>query len=68
MAIGASSACVPPFFPHCPTCNEKMEFLSITPTCHSVIYGYACRTDGDRIDWECPQSRRPVVRSERQTA
>jgi hypothetical protein len=68
MAIGVSSAYVPPFFPHCPTCNKKMEFLSVTPTCHSVIYGYACRTDGDRVNWECQSHQQTAVRSERQMA
>jgi hypothetical protein len=63
-AIGVSTACVPTFFPHCPTCNNAMEFVSITPTCQSVIYGYACRTDGDRIDWV----QQTVVRRERQIA
>jgi hypothetical protein len=51
-----SSNCVPPIFPPCPTCNTKMAFISVTPTCQSVIYGYVCRNDGDRLSWECRQS------------
>jgi hypothetical protein len=30
-----------------------MEFVSFTPTCQSVIYGYICVNDGDRLNWEC---------------
>jgi hypothetical protein len=32
-----------------------MVFISVTPTCQSVIYGYVCRNDGDRLSWESRQ-------------
>ena len=69
-AVGVSSNCVPAIFPRCPTCHKKMVFISVTPTCQSVIYGYMCRNDGDRLSWECLQShQQKVVRSElRQTS
>ena len=60
-AAGVSSKIVPPVFPRCPTCNEKMVFVSVSPTCQSVIYGYICRNDGDRLSWECLQSHQPKV-------
>ena len=66
-AVGVSSNTVPPIFPRCPTCSQKMVFISVTPTCHSVIYGYMCRNDGDRVSWECHQShQQKVVSSELQ--
>jgi hypothetical protein len=37
----------------------KMAFLSISPTCQSVIYGFICRNDGDRLNWESFQSHQP---------
>ena len=48
-SAGVSSNSVPPIIPRCPTCNEKMVFVSVSPTCQSVIYGYICRNDGDRL-------------------
>jgi hypothetical protein len=48
-AVGGSSNSVPPIFPRCPTCHKKMVFISVTPTCESIIYGYICRNDGDRL-------------------
>jgi len=60
-AAGVSSNSLPPVFPRCPTCNEKMVFLSVSPTCQSVIYGFICRNDGDRLSWECLQSHQPKV-------
>jgi hypothetical protein len=60
-AAGVSSNGVPPVFPSCPTCNKKMVFISVTPTCQSVIYGYVCRNDGDRLSWE---SRQPDDRGD----
>ena len=44
---------VPSRSPRCPTCDAPMEFVSFTPTCQSVIYGYICVNDGDRLNWEC---------------
>jgi hypothetical protein len=69
-AAGVSSNSIPPIPPRCPTCNKTMVFVSVTPTCQSVIYGYVCRNDGDRLNWERRQShQQKVVRSElRQTA
>lgn len=68
-AAGVSSNGVPPVFPSCPTCNKKMVFISVTPTCQSVIYGYVCRNDGDRLSWERQSHQQKVLRSElRQTA
>ena len=68
-AAGVSSNGVPPVFPNCPTCNKKMVFISVTPTCQSVIYGYVCRNDGDRLSWERQSHQQKVLRSElRQTA
>jgi hypothetical protein len=58
-AAGVSSNIVPPIIPRCPTCNETMVFVSVSPTCQSVIYGYVCRNDGDRLSWECRQSHQP---------
>jgi hypothetical protein len=64
-AAGVSSNSVPPIPPRCPTCNKTMVFVSVTPTCQSVIYGYVCRNDGDRVSWESRQShQQDVVRSE----
>jgi hypothetical protein len=51
----ASSRLVPSKFPCCPTCGTEMEFVSISPTCQSVIYEYTCPNDGDRLNWECRQ-------------
>jgi hypothetical protein len=63
--VGVSSNSVPPIFPRCPTCNKKMVFMAVTPTNQSMIYGYMCRNDGDRLSWECRQShQQKVVRSE----
>jgi hypothetical protein len=47
-----SSKTVPPIFPPCPTCAEEMRLISVTPTCESVIYGYMCDNDGDRLIWQ----------------
>jgi hypothetical protein len=55
-AVGLSSNSVPPISTRCPTCNKKMVFISVTPTCQSMIYKYMCRNDGDRLSWECRQS------------
>lgn len=55
-ALGVSSNSVPPVFPPCPTCGKEMRFISISPTCQSVIYEYACSGDGDRLTWETRQS------------
>jgi hypothetical protein len=60
-ATGVSSKTVPPILPRCPTCNKEMVFTSVTPTCQSVIYGYVCRNDGDRLSWECRQSHQRKV-------
>jgi hypothetical protein len=61
-AAGVSSNLVPPVFPSCPTCNKEMSFISVSPTCQTVIYGYLCRNDGDRLSWE---SRQPDHRGDR---
>lgn len=64
-AVGVSSNRVTPIFPRCLTCDQKMVFISVTPTCKSTIYGYICRNDGDRLSWECGQShQQQVVRNE----
>jgi hypothetical protein len=64
-AVGGSSNSVPPIFPRCPTCHKKMVFISVTPTCESIIYGYICRNDGDRLSWErCQSHQQKVVRIE----
>ena len=55
-ALGVSSNSVPPVFPRCPTCSKEMRFISISPTCQSVIYEYVCSGDGDRLTWETRQS------------
>jgi len=55
-AAGVSSSEVPPIIPRCPTCDEKMMFLSVSPTCRSVIYGFWCENDGDRLTWEVHRS------------
>jgi hypothetical protein len=55
----AGTNSVPPVYPRCPTCNEKMAFLSVSPTCQSVIYGFICRNDGDRLSWESFQFHQP---------
>lgn len=59
--VGLSSNCVPPIFPRCPTCHKKMVFISVTPTYQSVIYGYMCRNDGDRLSWERRQPHQEKV-------
>jgi hypothetical protein len=43
---------VPPISPPCPTCGKEMMLTSVTPTCESVIYGYLCSDDGDRLSWQ----------------
>jgi hypothetical protein len=48
-----SSNSIPSFSPLCPRCNKEMTFVSVSPTCQSVIYDYVCRNDGDRFSWEC---------------
>ena len=58
---GVSSNSVPPIFPNCPRCDEKMVFLSVSPTCQSVVYGFMCRNDGDRLSWECVDSYDPKL-------
>jgi hypothetical protein len=55
-----SSKTVPPFFPLCPTCNQKMAFIALSPTCQSVIYEYLCRNDGDRLSWNAMNGRPPT--------
>jgi hypothetical protein len=53
--VGANNG--PSFTPACPTCGEEMDFASISPTCQSVIYGYKCSSDGDRLIWETRTER-----------
>jgi hypothetical protein len=55
-ALAVSSNGIPPSFPPCPTCKKETRFISISPTCQSVIYEYMCSGDGDRLIWETRQS------------
>lgn len=59
-AAATSSKSIPPTFPPCPTCAREMMLTSVTPTCESVIYGYVCSNDGDRLSWQ-PRHEAPVA-------
>jgi hypothetical protein len=50
-AADLSSKNVPPISLPCPTCAKTMRLTSVAPTCESVVYGYVCSDDGDRLSW-----------------